>query len=239
MKLIILSTALYKEKDGIVHAISEEGTIDFTVKSIASKSEKSPLNLPLSVIDATFSEGKNYKYPLLKEYELIDSPLISDYSTSLLVTISFLREVTTRLLPEDEQFVLYYPLLRIIDLIKDYHSNYYYIDLVYLLEALKFAGYEFNISECVYCGNRSSICDFSFDEGGFICTDCVSKKESVEFNKDEMLIIRYILRRLDDIDSLIKEGSFEEEPILKILNRALVFTSDNLGINLNSLKTLK
>ncbi len=239
MKLIILSTALYKEKDGIVHAISEEGTIDFTVKSIASKSDKSPLNLPLSVIDATFTEGKSYKYPLLKDYELIDSPLISDYSTPLLITISFLKEVTTRLLPDDEQFVLYHSLLRIIDLIKDYHSSYYYIDLVYLFEALKFAGYEFNVSECIYCGNRSSICDFSFDEGGFICTDCLTKRDNIEFSRDEMLTIRYILKRLDDIDALIKEGEFDEEIILKILNRALIFTSDNLGINLNSLKTIK
>ncbi|MCD8204166.1 MAG: DNA repair protein RecO [Coprobacillus sp.] len=235
MKLIILSTNLYKDKDAIIHAISEDGTIDFTVKSLVSKSDKSPLNLPLSVIDATFSEGRLYKYPLLKEFTLLDSPLISNYSTSLLVTISFLKEVTTRLLPEEEQYKLYPALLKIISLIKD-NKSYYYIDLIYLFLTLKYAGYEFNVSECIYCGDRSSIADFSFDEGGFICKGCLARNEKSEFNRDEMLIIRYILRGLDDVETLIREGEFEIDPIEKILSRALIFTSDNLGINLHSIK---
>ncbi len=237
MKLIILNANLYKDKDAIIHAISEDGSVDFTVKNLVSKSDKSPLNLPLSVVDASFSEGKLYKYPLLKEFTLLDSPLISDYSTSLLVTISFLKEVTTRLLPEEEQYQLYPYLLKIIDLVKEKDNHkYFYIDLVYLFLTLKYAGYEFNVSECIYCGDRSSICDFSFDEGGFICKNCFAKKEVSEFNRDEMLIIRYILKGLNDIETIIKEGEFEEDAITKILKRALIFTSDNLGIRLNSLR---
>ena len=75
MEIITLRITNYKEKDGIVEAISADGMMSFLCRGIFDpKSKNALLNNPLTVADAEISEGK-YKYPVIKSSMLIDSPL--------------------------------------------------------------------------------------------------------------------------------------------------------------------
>ena len=80
MKLIILSITQYKEKDGIITAISENETVTFKVNRLLDpKSSGHILNTPLIEADVTFSEN-NHKYQTFKNGGVSFSP----YSASIL-----------------------------------------------------------------------------------------------------------------------------------------------------------
>ena len=66
MKIIVISITQYKEKDGIINAISEEGAITFLARGIFDpKNKNAGINNNLVIADIELSEG-NFKYPTLK-----------------------------------------------------------------------------------------------------------------------------------------------------------------------------
>ncbi len=240
MDLVILSISQYKEKDAVITAISERETITFLAKGVFNekKVENTVLNTPGLEIDASFLDNKQYKHLVLKDYTIINTPLNSEYSLSTLLTLSFLTEVTTKLLPSEEMYILFNPLMECLSLIKE-NVDYNLLSLVYLLVALRYAGYSFEVNECINCHSKEGIIDFSFDEGGLLCKNCIGKGYKREFNSDDIKIIRFIINRLDKISDIVTEGYFDKEIIEKILNRAIIFTSDSLGVSINSVKMMK
>ena len=75
MKIIVLSITQYKEKDGIIDAISEQGSITFLAKGIMDpKNKNSAINNALVIADIELNEG-NYKYPVLKTASITFTPM--------------------------------------------------------------------------------------------------------------------------------------------------------------------
>ena len=66
MKIIVISVTQYKEKDGIINAISHEGVTSFLARGILDPKNKfAPLNNYLTIADVELTES-NAKYPSLK-----------------------------------------------------------------------------------------------------------------------------------------------------------------------------
>ncbi len=240
MDLIILSINHYKEKDAVITAISEKECFSFLAKGVFNEKniENNVLNTPCLEIEASFLDNKQYKHPVLKEFSIIHSPLGGEYSLSTLLTISFLGEVTSKILPPEEMHLLFSPLKECLTLLDEKVDNDL-LSLVYLFIALSKSGYSFEVNQCVNCGKREGIYDFSFDEGGLLCKDCISKRDNREFEKDEILVIRYLINHLSSIREVVTESYFKKETIKKILDRTIIFTSDSLGVTINSFKMMK
>ena len=234
MEIIVLKITAYKEKDGIIDAISEDNEMSFLVRGIFDpKSKNAFLNNPLTIADVDFSEGK-YKYPVVKSSLLIQTPInpLSDlrYMSSLMM----INEATNFLLSEEEKPSIYHQLKEAIQDLKS-GTNPLKIVVAYLAKILKISGYDFDVQGCVFCGSKKNIVTFSFADGGFICGNCYTPDIPKLFNKNQMLAIREAF--LTDKSSI--SLAISDEELLFVLNQFAEFIHDSYGYKLKSLDIIK
>lgn len=235
MQIIVLNINPYKEKDGIVHAISSKETIDFLVKGLfGSKNKYNCLNINLARANVEMLDGKNYRYPVLKDLTDIKSPLPSKYSYETTSTLLFLSELCNKLLPSEEQYFLYDMLDKAIEEIKS-GTDSYLVAFTFLFNALRYQGYEFNTHECVFCHSKKNIVSFSFEDGGFVCRDCLIETY-YSFTNEE-------LKALYDIGTGVELVQIQDKysPLLwlGLIDKTLTFLQDSLGVRVNSFNLLK
>lgn len=234
MKIIILSITQYKEKDGIVDAISEEGPISFQVKGLfGSKGKFASLNNAMTIADIELSQGKS-KYPTLKAFELIQTPMKEVTELNYMGALMFLSEITRKGLQDDEKAMLFKHLYAALLQLKT-GNNPWWIVLVYTANILKATGAEFEVDHCMICGKRKGITTFSFEEGGFICKDCFQPDMERPFNTNQMLLIRAAFRA---VDYAHVDENCTQENALAVLTRLREYINDYLGISIESLKFL-
>ena len=104
MKLIITSIVPYKEKDAVVTGISEQEVVTFRIPGLFSPKNKfASLNNVLTIIEPTFSEAKNTKHLILKEAELLFSPMLGELDFHYVTAISVLLEATNKFMDDEEK----------------------------------------------------------------------------------------------------------------------------------------
>ena len=108
--------------------------------------------------------------------------------------------------------------------------------LVYLAHLIKLSGVELEVNKCVYCGNKRDIVAFSFENGGFICENCLNEDMVRDLNKNQMLLIRYIFRAKDYSLPEIERYSVEDKKL--ILSKLKDFVDEFIGVKLNSVDAL-
>lgn len=237
MELLITKIVEYKEKDAIINAFNDKENISILVKGILSnKSKNALLNNVFTLADIELSDKKT-KFNVLKTSHIIFSPmsLISDITS--LSMISILNELIEKCLTSEEKCFLYPDLLIFINLLKSKNKNIRLYFLMIIANILKCSGYSFNVNGCINCSSKKSIVAFSFEHGGFICSDCMSKYEEIDkhLTKEELLLIRCIF--MGDLKNeygiVINNDSF-----IKILRRMVVFIQDNYGIQIKNIELL-
>lgn len=235
MQIIVLGITPYKEKDGIVHAISYKETIDFLVKGLfSSKNKYNCLNLNLARANVEMLDGKSYRYPVLKDLTDIKSPLPSKYSYETTATLLFLSELCNKILPVEEQYLLYDILDKAIEEIKS-GVDCYLVTFTFLFSALRYQGYEFNTHECVFCHSKKNIVSFSFEDGGFVCRDCIAETY-YPFTGEELKALYDIGT---GIDLLEIQNKYTSPLWLGLTNKTLTFLQDAIGVHINSFNLLK
>ena len=235
MEIIVLRISNYKEKDGIVEAISETETLSFLVRGIFDpKSKNAFLNNPLTIADIELSEGK-FKYPTLKSSYLISSPINPQSDLRYMGSLMMIIESTNYLLSEEEKHVIF-PLLKgTIDELKT-NDNPLKVVISYLAKILKISGYDFEINECIMCGNRKNIVTFSFTDGGFICSNCYTPDIPKLFNKNQMLAIRESFAANSFSVSNIE---IKDDELIFLLNKFVEFIYDSYGYKMKSIDLFK
>lgn len=229
MEIIVLRISNYKEKDGIVDAINIDEKISFLVRGLFDpKSKNAFLNNPLTVADVEFSEGK-YKYPVIKSSALISSPINPHADLRYMSVIMGIAEATNYLLADEEKHLMYEDLLKAIKELKS-GINPLKILVSYLAKILKISGYDFEINECIMCGNRKGIVTFSFNDGGFICENCYTPDIPRLFNKNQMLTIRESFA--SNLASVQTE--IEDVELVFVINKFFEFISDSYGYNMKA-----
>ena len=234
MKIIVLSINPYKEKDGVITAVSEEGEISLTAKGIFDpKGKLAALNNAMTIADVEIGDSR-YKYPVIKSYQIIESPLKSNGDLMYLGGLMLLNEITKKLLQEDEKAMLFKHLCAAIISLKAAKEPWMVL-LVYLANVFKATGSEFEVDHCVRCGTRKGIKTFSFKEGGFICENCLESDMERPFNNDQKLLFRAAFMASDYAHV---HECCNKENALVILNRCNEYINEAYGANLTALTLL-
>lgn len=230
MKIIVISITPYKEKDGIVDAISENGSLTFLARGILDpKSKNAGLNTNLVVADIELSEGK-YKYPLLTSVSILESPMKLKTDYYYLGTLMVINEVTKLLIQDEEKASIYPSLLEALSSLK-VAKDPWIILLIYLTRVFKYTGYEFEVNRCVFCGNTKRIKTFSFADGGFVCEECLDKNTERDLTNEQMLLLREAVNAKSF--SLISPYATKDNSLV-IFTKFVEFIADAYGIHLKN-----
>ena len=234
MKIIVLSITPYKEKDGIIDAISENGDISFLARGIFDpKSKNAALNNTLVIADVDFSDDK-YKYPLLKSSTIIENPMKVDNDFSYLSSLLFIAESTKVLLQDEEKELIFNSLVDAIIALKKAEQPWEIL-LAYTAKLLTIGGYEFEVNHCVFCGTTKDIVTFSFKDGGFVCRNCLAEDTERDLNKTQMLLIRsaFNASNMGQLDYKCTKND-----ALIVLNKFIEFITESYGVRLKSAKLI-
>ena len=231
MEIITLRITNYKEKDGIIEAISSDGVISLLCRGVFDpKGKNALLNNPLTIADVETSEGK-YKYPVISSSMLVLSPINPHADLKYMAVLMLISEATNFLLGDEEKPVIYESLKRTIEDLKK-GINPLKIAIAYLAKILKISGYDFGVNECVFCGNKKNIVTFSFNDGGFICAKCYTPDIPKHFNKNQLLALREAFLTQE---TFISHTEISDEEVLFVLNKFKEFIRDSYGYNMKSL----
>ena len=235
MKIIVLSITPYKEKDAIIDAISEEGDITFTAKGILDpKNKNAAINNLLSIADIDLQEG-NYKYPVLKSISNVENSMKLDNDLDYLSCLMLVAEATKSLLQDEEKEQIFNSLVSAVKAIKKAREPWA-VTIAYIAKLLKIGGYELEVNRCVFCGGIKNIVLFSFNDGGFVCQDCLEPDMARDLNKNQMLLVRNAFNTKD-----IEDISFtcSKEDALVVLNKFFDFIVESFGTTLKSAALIK
>ena len=237
MKVIILSKSSYKEKDCIYSAVSQDGYISFLAKGAQDpKSKYVWLNNPLTIADVEFLADGRYKHKVINNAVLISSPLTSNANDyDYLLAVNVLIELTRNVLSDEEKHLLFNEIELALNALRA-KKDHLMVILVYLGHLIKLSGVELEVNKCVYCGNKRDIVAFSFENGGFICENCLNEDIVRDLNKNQMLLIRYIFRAKDYSLPEIERYSVEDKKL--ILSKLKDFVDEFIGVKLNSVDAL-
>ena len=235
MKAIILSTSKFKEKDGIIDAISEKGYITFKAHGILDpKNKNAAINMPLVEADLTFSDKSKTSNMILKESKVLHVPLKASIDLEYLSYLSLLGEVTKTLLSDSEKGEIYKDLHQVILAYKKQEDKKLII-LKYLSVIFAHSGFALNVNECIRCGSKTDIVMFSFIEGGFICRNCLDKEDVMELSKDQMLLLRKIVN-YDNYD--FSNWKVDENDSKYLLHKFFEFIYNSYGYKVKSLDAI-
>ena len=232
MKIIVLSLSKYKEKDCIVNAISKDEFLIFNAHGILSPSSKyAHLNNQLVIADVVLSTAKSGNLSL-KESSVITSPFIMNSDLNYMVTLSLLAEATNKMLDNEEKPLAFDYLEKAIIALKK--AKYpLYVGISYLAKLINLAGYSLEINRCVRCGSKQNIIAFSFDEGGYICQNCIQEDDRRDLTKEQLLLIRTLSGTQDfNFNNL----EYNEDSTKFLLDKFISFINDIGGVELNSTK---
>ena len=230
MEVIILKIVQYKEKDAIVTAFNDEQCISFLAKRILDpKNINASIATPLVVVDISLNEDKNYKHSLLKSSKVLLTPMKTNASLFYLSSLMLINEMVLKLLLEEDYSLLYHDLLEGLKLIKSSDDNIYFVLLSLLSKILKINGFDMEVNKCINCSNKNNIVSFSFDDGGFLCSDCYQGTKI--FTKNELMYIRYLfLNKGMEIIPL----KLDKEKYKHLLSKYFDFIESSLDVKLKS-----
>ena len=235
MEIITLKITNYKEKDGIIEAISPDGVISLLCRGLFDpKSKNALLNNPLTIADVETSSGK-YKYPVVSASSLIVSPLKANADLTYMSVVMLIQEATNFLLGEEEKPLIFDFLKRTIEDLRK-GTNPLKIAVSYLAKVLKISGYDFGVSECVMCGSKKNIVTFSFNDGGFICGNCYTQDIPKLFNKAQMFALREAF--LSENTSICDTDIGDDELVF-LVHKFKEFIHDSYGYHLKATDLLK
>ena len=234
MRIIVLSVVQYKEKDGIIKALTPEGVSSFTVKGLYdSKSKNVALKNQMTIADVDATDSR-YRYPLIKSSTIVHSPLSGKGGLLYYAAIALLEESTEKLLQDDEKGMMFKHLEAAIPTLCNANSIWMTL-LIYLANIFKATGHEFEVNRCVICGEKKDIRAFSFKEGGFICGKCIQPGMEDDLTKDQKLLLRDAFRFPDYAHA---SEYLDRKNAVAILFKFRDFIVDSYGATLNTISAI-
>lgn len=234
MKVIVLTINQYKEKDGIVTAISENGLVTFLARGIKDpKSKNAAINNALSIVDVVLEDG-NFKHPVLRSSKTLFNPLKAEMDTKYLGTLMLMNEAILFLFQDDEKYQLFSALEEGLVTLRR-NDDWIKVLLIYLANVVRIGGFALEVNRCVLCGNRKHIVTFSFPDGGFICEDCYQEDMGHDLSKNQMLILRNVFNARS-YDLLC--DTYNAEDGLVVLKKLLNYIQEAFGYEFKNLRLL-
>lgn len=234
MKIIVLSSSAYKEKDAVISAISENGFITFLARGAkGQKSKNTAMNNILTVADIELMDG-NFKYPILKSSKPLFTPMRLEMDSKYLGSLLIMSEITNYLFPDEEKAKMYRYLEDGLTLIKS-SNDWLMTLLIYLAEAIRQGGFELEVNRCVRCGKKNRIVAFSFVEGGFICQECLDNETLCDLSKNQMILLRKIF---NSRDYHLLDEAYDKEDAELLLKRIMAFCEEAFGYHFKNTRLI-
>ena len=235
MKIIVLNKTDYQDKDTIIDAISETGSVSFKVRSGQTPNCHVPwINNPLVVADVEYVDNPRYRNKILKGAKLLFYPLDNiDYDS--LLEFQLAREIIDNILLPEEKFRVFNDLL---DYLTACHGrkNNLLKTLMFMARAIQYSGSGLVVDRCVFCGSTKDIVSFSFADGGFICRECMHEGMPIDLSPYQMKLIRALFT--SKISADIPEDNVKMEDKEWLLMKLTQYVSDANGARLNTTKLI-
>ena len=234
MKIIVLSITPYKEKDGIVKAISENESLTFLTRGIKDpKSKNAALNNVLTVADIELMDG-NFAHPILKSSKPLFSPLKVDMDAKYLASLMTIDEMMLNLFPEDEQQTMFPYLEKAVDNLKA--TNDWLMTLLqFMAHTVRMGGFQLEVNQCVMCGATKNIVTFSFSDGGFVCESCYQPEMERDLSKEQMILLRKIV---NCPDYRLKSSDCKTEDLMVLFDKFTHYIEEAFGYRFKNMRLL-
>lgn len=232
---IVLRQTPYKENDAMITSLGNDGLFSFYARGVNKISSKN--FAPCSLLaDSNFilNVSSNDKKSL-KEGTVIKSYFVDKDFSSLAIS-NFLIELTLKALDEDKEEgkQLYPYFASSLEAIKT-NDNYLGIGLCYFIKTLSILGFGLNLNSCVRCSSTKSIIGISYDDGGFVCSNCFEEKD-YKLSVEALKFLHYCnIVSPEKIKLLPKISS----PLFPIIENLGYFLENEAGISLKTIKLLK
>ncbi len=230
---IVIRVTPFRDNDAMVNVLSKDCFRSFLARGVLKYKSK---NAPSTNL---FSKSRFQVSKTKEGYSLRSGELLCSYpniknNISVLAVCDLIGELTNKLLQNDDASHLYEWLEKAFDLINSGFDPLT-VGLIYFANILKESGYSLNVDSCVICGQTSQITAVSYNDGGFICSDCYRPSKHAKCTSRKLKIIRYIFKVSPSDMSKI---SFSKEECLEIINELNHFLYNNVQIDLKSITLL-
>ena len=228
---IVLRQTITKEADAMVDCLGPEGVFAFYARGIGkltSKNGASCSALSHSIFTLIVSSNGSLS---LSEAKPLESFLPSSSDLSQFAVLSFLQELSAKLLQDGEGEEIYPWLLQTLKKIKEGFDPLT-AGLIYFAHLLVDFGIGLDVDECIVCHKKSSIAAISYEDGGFLCKDHFQEGNGQLAGAQKLKIIRYLFRvPLEMIDKI----AFEKEDALPFYKELGQYLHDQTGASLKSI----
>ena len=191
-EVLILKEVEYKDYHKIIHGFSRnKGKISFLARNARKQKSKniSPLKI-FSLVDVVIYKGKGL--PILNNSEIINNfyKINDDYNKY--VYACYTAELLNNIVVEEPNEKIFEMVLKLFSLMEKY-KNVSNIITGFELKLISILGFKPQLSYCVAC-HKKKYKNFSIEEGGLICDDCVKGSDYlVKINNKDILILKKIL----------------------------------------------
>ena len=229
----VLRLSPYKDADMMVTAIDKNGLFSFLARGIRKMTSKNASACQiLSYSSFSLAASADLQSLSLTEAAVV-RPRPDQEQLDVLSAASFLAEVTLRFSEEDGG-AENYPYLDAA--VKALTSGYspFATCLLYLAPVLHHLGYGLNVDSCVNCGSKTGIVAVSFEEGGYLCENCVGP-ETPHLPVRDLKILRYAFRYQP---SDFVRVEFDKEECMRLLSLLVQYAENFTGVRLKSIALL-
>ena len=190
---IVLRLAQTKEADAMVNALGPNGLFSFYARGVGKWTSKNK-GAVQTLSHATFSLVRSTSGSLtLSEAKPIESFLPAQAELVSLAVLSFLSELSVKLIQQGEGESMYPWLLQTLKAIQSGFDPLA-AGLIYFAHLLVDFGIGLNVDECVICHKKTSITSLSFVDGGFLCQEHGEEEGAIQCSARKLKIYRYLFR---------------------------------------------
>ncbi len=232
-EVVVLSRVKQKEHDAMVSCLGPEGPFSFYARGsfkmggatsfCTQEGALSLFTLNVSSRDAlTLKEGKLEK--LFQPRQSLEAMLVT----------SALLEYPSKLLEQGDGPALYPWLKDGLDALEQ-GKDPYTVLLIFLSQAMRLAGYGFEVDGCVNCGSKKNIVALDPRQGGYLCENCLGIGEAPILGASTLNVFRHCFRcPREDLFRV----SYPPTDARVALQTVLLSIFDHTGVRLSPLKFL-
>lgn len=224
---VVINVSPYKDESAIVSLITEKGLFSIYVNNAFKvKNSFKSLLIPFNYLTVEYVESEE-KFIIAKYCEVIKdySSLLNSYKNNLFLqcliqTISFLYNY-------DESFNLssFLLILDSVEKKKDLLS----LLLLFIGNNYNDLGIKQNSHSCVFCNSKTNIVSFSLNDGGYICSNCLSKNNHINKKEDmDLFIFKYVFN--NQISEELLNKIVPVASGVKILKQLSTYLEEYFGI---------
>ena len=215
----VIDSVDYKDSDSIVTVLSKDGLVSLKArgsKKIASKMNSVLFNYAYSEFEVNKSEKNGY-------LTLLDGTLLNypSYVINSLEYMTLMGIISEGINKCSDTLYLYTNFQYCLNLMeKGVDSKLILIAFLnYLLES---EGVKYVSDGCVDCGN-DRVVSFDFEKGGYLCKNCCSEVQNVEFLKLVRIMTKINFKNIFKV-------SLQEKDALMYINQAFISLESKCGI---------